>query len=123
MSSIYGENLKLSIFGQSHGSAIGMVLDGIPAGLPVDLDALQKAVSIGCDYRGLIEVVGLEDGVCIICNEEGKLLGLANWCKNSPGDCFWPVGRSMDCKLHPKWVRDAIHNKECPNKIPRGSVL
>lgn len=36
MSSTYGENLKLSIFGQSHGSAIGMTLDGIPAGLPVD---------------------------------------------------------------------------------------
>ena len=42
MSSTYGENLKLSIFGQSHGPAIGMTLDGIPAGLPVDLDALQK---------------------------------------------------------------------------------
>ncbi len=41
MSSTYGENLKLSIFGQSHGSAVGMTLDGIPAGLPVDLDALQ----------------------------------------------------------------------------------
>lgn len=41
MSSTYGENLKLSIFGQSHGAAIGMVLDGIPAGLPVDMDALQ----------------------------------------------------------------------------------
>ncbi len=41
MSSIYGESLKLSIFGQSHGAAIGMTLDGIPAGLPVDLDALQ----------------------------------------------------------------------------------
>ena len=41
MSSTYGENLKLSIFGQSHGPAIGMVLDGIPAGLPVDMDALQ----------------------------------------------------------------------------------
>ncbi len=41
MSSTYGENLKLSIFGQSHGSAIGMVLDGIPAGLPVDLEELQ----------------------------------------------------------------------------------
>lgn len=41
-----------------------------------DLDALQKAVSIGCDYQGLIEVIGLENGVCIICNEEGKLLGL-----------------------------------------------
>ena len=41
MSSTYGENLKLSIFGQSHGPAIGMTLDGIPAGLPVDLDKLQ----------------------------------------------------------------------------------
>ena len=41
MSSTYGENLKLSIFGQSHGVAIGMTLDGIPAGLPVDTDALQ----------------------------------------------------------------------------------
>ena len=41
MSSTYGENLKLSIFGQSHGAAVGMTLDGIPAGLPVDTDALQ----------------------------------------------------------------------------------
>ena len=42
MSSTYGEKIKLSIFGQSHGPAIGMTLDGIPAGLPVDLDALQR---------------------------------------------------------------------------------
>ena len=42
MSSTYGDSLKLSIFGQSHAPAIGMVLDGIPAGLPVDFDALQK---------------------------------------------------------------------------------
>ena len=41
MSSIYGENLKLSIFGQSHGPAIGMTLDGIPAGLPVSEEILQ----------------------------------------------------------------------------------
>jgi chorismate synthase len=45
MSSTYGENLKLSIFGQSHGSAIGMVLDGIPAGLPVDEERLQAFLS------------------------------------------------------------------------------
>lgn len=42
MSSTFGENLKLSIFGQSHGAAIGMVLDGIPAGLPVDFEKLQS---------------------------------------------------------------------------------
>ena len=42
MSSTYGEHLKLSIFGQSHGAAVGMTLDGIPAGLSVDLEELQS---------------------------------------------------------------------------------
>ena len=41
-----------------------------------DLDSLQKAVSIGCEQQGLIEIVGIEDRVCILCNEEGKLIGL-----------------------------------------------
>ena len=42
MSSTFGESLKLSIFGQSHGPAIGMTLDGIPAGLQVDSEKLQQ---------------------------------------------------------------------------------
>ena len=42
MSSTYGDSLKLTIFGQSHGNAIGMTLDSIPAGLPVNMDALQS---------------------------------------------------------------------------------
>ena len=37
-----------------------------------NMDALQKAVSIGCDYQGLIEVVGLDDGVCIIAVRKGN---------------------------------------------------
>lgn len=41
MSNIYGKNIKMSIFGQSHSTAIGMTLDGIPAGLPVDFEKLQ----------------------------------------------------------------------------------
>lgn len=45
MSSTYGETLKLSIFGQSHGPAIGMTLDGIPAGLPVNMEQLQAFMS------------------------------------------------------------------------------
>ena len=42
MSSTYGKHLHLSIFGQSHGPAIGMTLDGIPAGLSVDFEKLQE---------------------------------------------------------------------------------
>ena len=45
MSSTYGEHLKLSIFGQSHGPAIGMTLDSIPAGMPVDFEKLQAFLS------------------------------------------------------------------------------
>ncbi|MCL2882221.1 MAG: chorismate synthase [Coriobacteriia bacterium] len=41
MSSHYGTNLKVSLFGQSHSAAIGVVIDGLPAGLPVDLEELQ----------------------------------------------------------------------------------
>ena len=40
------------------------------------LDTLQKAVSIGAEEQGLIEIVAIDDGVCILCNEEGKLIGL-----------------------------------------------
>ena len=40
------------------------------------LDSLQKAVSIGASEQGLIEFVHLEDNVSILCNEEGKLIGL-----------------------------------------------
>ena len=41
-----------------------------------DLDSLQKAVSIGSEHQGLIEIIGIDDRVCILCNEEGKLIGL-----------------------------------------------
>ncbi len=41
MSSSYGENIKLTIFGQSHSEAIGMTLEGIPAGSAVDMEALR----------------------------------------------------------------------------------
>jgi len=40
MSSTWGQHLKLSIFGQSHGEAIGVTLDGFPAGMEIDMDRL-----------------------------------------------------------------------------------
>lgn len=42
MSSTYGERFRLTIFGQSHAPAIGVTMEGLPAGVPVDLDRLQQ---------------------------------------------------------------------------------
>ena len=41
MSSEFGKLLKVSVFGQSHGRAIGVNMDGLPAGEAIDLDTLQ----------------------------------------------------------------------------------
>lgn len=38
MSSTYGDKIKISIFGESHGNGIGVVIDGLPAGEKIDMD-------------------------------------------------------------------------------------
>jgi chorismate synthase len=42
MSSTYGEKIKVSLFGQSHSAAIGVVIDNFPAGVQIDIDMLQS---------------------------------------------------------------------------------
>lgn len=42
MSSSYGENLRVHIFGESHGPAVGVTMEGVPAGEAVDLEELQR---------------------------------------------------------------------------------
>lgn len=38
MSSTYGDKIKISVFGESHGNGIGVVIDGFPAGVKIDMD-------------------------------------------------------------------------------------
>lgn len=41
----FGTLFKLTTFGESHGAAIGGVIDGCPAGLVLDLDAVQQELN------------------------------------------------------------------------------
>ncbi|MBQ9228472.1 MAG: chorismate synthase [Eubacterium sp.] len=45
MSSVTGNKLRLSVFGESHGAAIGCVLDGLPAGLTLDMDKIDAEMA------------------------------------------------------------------------------
>lgn len=45
MSSFFGQHLKLSLFGQSHGAGIGITIDGFPAGMTIDMDALSAMMA------------------------------------------------------------------------------
>lgn len=42
MSSSFGEKVKIMIFGQSHSEAIGVVIDGLPVGEEIDLEAVRS---------------------------------------------------------------------------------
>ena len=42
MNSVYAGNITMTIFGESHGESIGVVLDGLPPGLVLDMEAIEK---------------------------------------------------------------------------------
>lgn len=41
MGSTWGDHLKISLFGESHGVGIGVVLDGLPSGIPIDEERIR----------------------------------------------------------------------------------
>lgn len=45
MSNTFGQKFTLTTFGESHGAAIGGIVDGMPAGIPIDLDELARMMS------------------------------------------------------------------------------
>ena len=42
MSCSFGEKFRITVFGQSHSEAIGVVIDGIPAGIKLDMDKISN---------------------------------------------------------------------------------
>ena len=46
MKSVTGKNITLSLYGESHGSAIGVVVDGLPAGIKVNTDFIARQLDM-----------------------------------------------------------------------------
>ncbi|WP_270566884.1 chorismate synthase [Clostridium beijerinckii] len=45
MSGMWGNKLKVSIFGESHGVGIGITIDGLPSGVEIDLEEVMKEMA------------------------------------------------------------------------------
>ncbi|HML37748.1 MAG TPA: chorismate synthase, partial [Bacillota bacterium] len=45
MGSTWGNQLKISIFGESHGKGVGLVMDGFPAGFDCDLEFIKEEMA------------------------------------------------------------------------------
>lgn len=72
MKNTFGHNLTITLFGESHGKAIGAVIDGLPSGVKIDYelmaDMMEKRKAAGTISTGRREedipefVSGIKDG-------------------------------------------------------------
>lgn len=45
MSAVWGNKIKITIFGESHSEAIGIVIDNLPAGATLDMDEIKREMA------------------------------------------------------------------------------
>ena len=109
MKNTFGNSITLTLFGESHGDAVGVVVDGIAPGLEVNKENIEKRLSqrrpFDCTSTGRVEpdkfsiISGVKDGkttgapICIIIQNEcakredyDALYGVAR-----PGHCDYPA--------------------------------
>ncbi len=73
----FGHLFRITTFGESHGEAIGLILDGCPAGLPIDLDFIQRELDLRKPGQSRITTQRREDDEVRILSGvfEGKSTG------------------------------------------------
>lgn len=68
MSGVWGNKLKISVFGESHSAAIGVVVDGVPAGLKINFDEIKVQMARRAPNGGEFSTPRTEaDDVEILC--------------------------------------------------------
>ena len=45
MKNTFGQSITLTLFGESHGAAVGAVIDGLSPGLPVEEEKIARLLS------------------------------------------------------------------------------
>ena len=89
MANTFGDKWSFTSFGESHGVAIGGVLDGVPAGLRIDLELIREELDRRKGMRGLEDegMRGLEDeGI------SGLAAGVSPRALREPDEVEWLSG-------------------------------
>ena len=81
-----GKNFVFTSFGESHGRAIGGVLDGVPAGVRIDLDMIRQAL----DKRAGRIAPSLEDGCAYSLEFKGE--GISPRARRERDEVEWLSG-------------------------------
>ena len=53
MKNTFGNNIRITLFGESHGASVGCVIDGIAPGIPVDTDYIKALLSLRRPYGAI----------------------------------------------------------------------
>ncbi len=77
MASEFGRLVRVSVFGQSHGKAIGVQIDGLPAGESIDLEELQRFMARRAPGQGSLTTRRKEKDAPVFLSglEQGKTCG------------------------------------------------
>ena len=81
-----GKNFVFTSFGESHGRAIGGVLDGVPAGVHIDMDMIRQAL----DKRAGRIAPSLEDGCAYSLEFKGE--GISPRARRERDEVEWLSG-------------------------------
>lgn len=75
MGATFGRNIRMTIFGESHGKGIGLVLDGLPPGTPIDEAFIKEEMARRAPGQNLMSTQRQEKDAFII--ESGVFEGRA----------------------------------------------
>jgi chorismate synthase len=98
MGSVFGRSFQVVTFGESHGPAVGVVIDAVPPGIPLDaaviqreLDRRRPGTSRFVSPRQEMDQVEILSGVA-----QGKTMG-------TPFPC-WSATRMRDLRIIRQYV-------------------
>ncbi|OON97123.1 MAG: chorismate synthase [Candidatus Epulonipiscioides saccharophilum] len=66
MNNTFGKNIGISIFGESHGAGIGVVMGGLPSGIKIDFDKIQSEMERRAPGRDKLSTARKEGDIPII---------------------------------------------------------